>query len=163
MDSLRDWIQLPNLIDLAVVITLLWIAISWLYTSRARLALMGVAALAGLFALAQEFSLELTTLLLQGFFAFFALMLVVVFQDDLRRLFEGIALWGLRRDKPRPAADSMRLLVRTCYVLAQNRIGALIVLRRIAELDGVRIWQHRIPVFGWEVVGFDEALYALDD
>lgn len=113
---------------MAVVATLLWIAISWLQTSRARLALMGVAALAGLFAIAQEFSLELTTLLLQGFFAFVALMLVVVFQDDLRRLFEGIALWGLRRGKPKPAADSMRLLVRTSYVLAQNKIGALIVL-----------------------------------
>jgi len=128
LNSLLEWLQLPNLIDLAVVATLLWIAISWLQTSRARLALMGVAALAGLYALAQEFSLELTTLLFQGFFAFFALVLVVVFQEDLRRLFEGIALWGLRRGKPRPAPDSMRLLVRTSYLLAQQRIGALVVL-----------------------------------
>jgi uncharacterized protein (TIGR00159 family) len=128
LGSLLEWIQLPNLIDLAVVATLLWLAIIWLQTSRARLALMGVAALAGLYALAQEFTLELTTLLLQGFFALFALVLVVVFQDDLRRLFEGIALWGLRRDKPRPAPDSMRLLVRTSYLLAQHKIGALIVL-----------------------------------
>jgi uncharacterized protein (TIGR00159 family) len=128
LESLLEWIQLPNLIDLAVVATLLWVAISWLQTSRARLALVGVAALAGLYALAQEFALELTTLLLQGFFAFFALVLVVVFQEDLRRLFEGIALWGLRRGKPRPAPDSMRLLVRTSYQLAQQKIGALVVL-----------------------------------
>lgn len=58
------------------------------------MALLGLAALGALFLLARGFDLQLTTALLQGFFAVAALVLVVVFQDDLRRMFEGIAVWG---------------------------------------------------------------------
>jgi diadenylate cyclase len=173
LDSLLEWIKLPNLIDVAVVATLLWVVISWLQTSPARLALISVAALAGLYALSQEFALELTTLLLQGFFAFFALVLVVVFQEDLRRLFEGIALWGLRRGKPRPAPDSVRLLVRTCYRLAQERIGALIVLpgrepleRHLEggiQLDGRLSEELLESIFDPNSAGHDGALVLRED
>jgi len=52
----------------------------------------------------------------------------VVFQDDLRRLFEGIAVWGLRRGAPHPPPDVEQALVEVIMKLAQNRIGALVVL-----------------------------------
>jgi uncharacterized protein (TIGR00159 family) len=117
-----------DVFDIAIVSALLWLLIAWLRTSRARLALVGLAAIAVLFAVARGFELALTTLLLQGFFAAVALMLVVVFQEDLRRLFEVIAVWALRRGAPRPPPEVERVLVRTVFRLAAAKIGALIVL-----------------------------------
>ena len=117
-----------DVFDIAIAAALIWFAIAWLRTSRARLALIGLATIAGLFGLAHGLDLELTTLLLQGFFAAVAVMLVVVFQDDLRRMFEVIAVRALRRTAPRPPPEVERALVRTVFRLAAGKIGALMVL-----------------------------------
>ncbi|MAI24463.1 MAG: diadenylate cyclase [Myxococcota bacterium] len=120
--------RLVDLLDILFVATLIWLAIAWFRNSRARLALLGLAALAALFGVAQTLQLQLTTLVLQGFFAVVAVMLVVVFQDDLRRLFEGIAVWGLRRNAPKPPPDVEDSLVSAMMKLAEGRVGALVVL-----------------------------------
>ena len=117
--------RLVDLLDILFVATLIWLAIAWFRNSRARLALLGLAALAVLFGLAQALQLQLTTLVLQGFFAVVAVMLVVVFQDDLRRLFEGIAVWGLRRNAPQPPPDVEDSLVEAMMKLAEGRVGRL--------------------------------------
>ena len=121
-------LRLSDLIDMAIVATLLWVGIAWLRHTSARLALVGLAALGALFLSARALDLRLTTWLLQGFFAVVALVLVVVFQDDLRRVFERIAVWGLRRETPRPTRRAQDVLVRTCFGLARASVGALIVL-----------------------------------
>jgi len=121
-------IRLTDLLDISIVAALLWFAIAWLRTSHARLALMGLGALGLLYIAARGLDLQLTSWLLQGFFAVIAIMLVVVFQEDLRRLFEGIAVWGLRRGAPRPAPGVVVMLVRVCFRLAQAKVGGLIVL-----------------------------------
>jgi uncharacterized protein (TIGR00159 family) len=123
-----DELRLSDFVDIAFVAAILWLGIAWFRNSRARMALVGVCAVGVLFLVARALDLQLTTWLLQGFFAVVALMLVVVFQDDLRRLFEGIAVWGLGRGAPRPPPDVERILVRVCFRLAQERIGALVVL-----------------------------------
>jgi len=51
-----------------------------------------------------------------------------VFQDDLRRMFEVIAVRALRRAAPRPPPEVERALVRTVFRLAAGKIGALMVL-----------------------------------
>ena len=121
-------LRLTDLIDILIVASLIWFVIAWFRTSRARLALMGLAALGALFGLARGLDLQLTTSLLQGFFAVLAVMLVVVFQEDLRRLFEGIAVLGLRREAPHPPPDVERALVHSLFQLAQRKVGALVVL-----------------------------------
>ncbi len=117
-----------DVVDVVLVAALLWLGIAGLRTSRARLALLGLAAVGALFGVARAFELQLTTLLLQGFFVVTAVMLVVVFQDDLRRLFEGIAVWVVRRGAPGLPEDAERVLVRVSFRLAAARIGALFVL-----------------------------------
>lgn len=121
-------LELSDLADMAIVAGLLWVGIAWLRNTRARLALLGLSAFGVLFLAARGFDLRLTSWLLQGFFAVAAIVLVVVFQDDLRRLFERIAVWGLRREAPRPTRKVQDVLVRTCFALARAKVGALIVL-----------------------------------
>jgi len=114
--------------DVLIVAGLFWVGISWLKNTRARLALPGIIILAVLYFLARLFDFQLTTYILQGFFAAFVLVMVVVFQEDLRRLFEGITVLSLRRHAPLPSYSARDILVRTITRLAREKIGALIVL-----------------------------------
>ena len=52
----------------------------------------------------------------------------LVFQEDLRRLFERIAVLGLRRSLRPSSPDVLDAITRACTELAANHIGALIVL-----------------------------------
>lgn len=121
-------LRLSDLVDVTIVAALLWMGIVWLRTTRARQAFIGLGILGGFYLLAQQFELRLTVRLFQGFFAAGVLVLIVVFQDDLRRLFERIAVAGLRRRRPRPGPDVLARVVEAVGQLAAARVGALIVL-----------------------------------
>ena len=120
--------RLGELVDLAVAWVIVWAGIAWLRTTRARLALAGLGILVAVYMLARQLGLVLTTWILQGFAAVSVLVAVVVFQQDLRRLFERIAALGLRRRGPTTGPDLVDKLVRTIATLVQQRRGALIVI-----------------------------------
>ena len=117
-----------DLIDIAVVGLLLWGLVAWTRRVHARMALIGLAFLGVFYLMARKFELQLTAWIFQGFFAVLVVLLVVVFQDDLRRLFEQIAALGLRRKASRPGSGSLGVLVRGLHQLAEKRRGALVVL-----------------------------------
>ena len=119
----------PNdLVDVVVVGCLLWGLVVWTRRVHARMALLGLAFLGVFYLIARQFDLQLTAWIFQGFFAVLVVLLVVVFQDDLRRLFEQIAAVGLRRQASRPGEGSLAVLVRSMHRLAEKRRGALVVL-----------------------------------
>jgi uncharacterized protein (TIGR00159 family) len=126
-DAFQVEIVLADVIDVTLVALLLTAGIVWLRRSRARLALLGLAILAFVYAVASELELQLTAWVLQGFFAVLVIVLVVIFQDDLRQFFEQIALWGLRRRPAIPSAGSVETLVRAVTRLVGERRGALLV------------------------------------
>ena len=119
--------RITDTLDLILVALILWAGIVWLRHTRARLALIGVAIVALVYLTARRLELELTAWILQGFFAVLVLILIVVFQDDLRRLFERVAVWGLRRKAPSTSLDVVDSLARAVARLAEQRAGALIV------------------------------------
>lgn len=134
IDLLLD-VEWNDVVDMVLVSSMLWVAFVWLQRSRARMALIGIGFLAALYLLARRLELQLTTWILQGFFAALVIVVVVVFQEDLRRLFEQIAVWGLRRRPPRLPSSATGVLVRTVALLARARTGALIVLPGSTPLD----------------------------
>ena len=117
-----------DLVDIATVGVLLFLAIRFVRRTRGRRALTGLTLLGGVYLLARALDLELTASLFQGFFAVLVLVIVVVFQEDLRRLFE--QLGSLRRggSRERRGVDVADVIVRAVARLAATRIGALIVL-----------------------------------
>lgn len=127
MGSLWDT-RLFDLVDVVLVALILWGGVVWVRRTRARLALIGLAIVGVVYLAARQLGLTLTAWLLQGFFAVFVIVLVVVFQEDLRRLFERIATWGLRRKPAALAPDVADVLVRTVARLASTRTGALLVV-----------------------------------
>ena len=124
-----------DLLDILLVAGVLWLLYRTVVRTRARKALIGGAILAALFLLVRALDLTLMALLLQGFAAVAILVLVVVFQEDLRRLFEDLGSFRpdrRGRSAPVPATD---VLVRTVARLASTRTGALIVVPGLDPVD----------------------------
>lgn len=121
-------IRLPDIIDIVLVTALVYTAVIWIRRTQAVLVAFGMFLLGVLYIVASVMDLRLTAWIFQGFFAIFLVMIVVIFQEELRQLFERVALFGLRRPRtPRLATDPTDTLVRVAMDLAGQRIGALIV------------------------------------
>ncbi len=121
-------IDIADIVDIAIVAMLIYAGLVWFKKTRAFLVLVGIVILGVVFALARFFNLYLTTAILQGFFAVLLIAIIVMFQEELRRFFERVALWGLGRHAP-PAAIPLALaLARTAVDLSRERVGALIVI-----------------------------------
>ena len=127
---------LKDLADIAFVAVLLYAAMVWLRRTRADLVILGSFILGGIYILARQLQLQLTAWLFQGFFAVFLIIIVVIFQEELRQIFERIALWGFRKKSaPTLQSHATHVLVETLTDLAKDRIGALIIIRGIQPLD----------------------------
>jgi uncharacterized protein (TIGR00159 family) len=75
----------------------------------------------------------LTTSVLQTFFAVIFIALIIIFQEEIRQFLEQIALWSLNPqlalEKSRGSSrEEIEVLVNTITDLAEERIGALIIL-----------------------------------
>ena len=120
-------LQVIDLIDIALVTTFVYSGIVLLRHTHARLVAIGILFLGALYIVARAFDLRLTTWLLQGFFAVFLVIIVVIFQEELRQLFERLALWGLRRRAAPHAPAPAEIVVGCAADFARTRTGALIV------------------------------------
>lgn len=140
-------IRIADVIDIAIVTTLLYSAIALIRRTQAAAVAVGILTLGVLYIVARLLDLRLTAWIFQGFFAVFLVILVVIFQEELRQLFERVALWSFGRRNHEPASlDEIDVLVKCLADFAQERIGALVVLagrqpvsRHISggvELDG---------------------------
>src|SRR5512143_4340754 len=127
LDQFRE-LHVADLIDIALVTTFFYSALVLIRRTQARLVAIGILILGALYIAALALDLRLTTWLLQGFFAVFLVIVVVIFQEELRQLFERLALWGLRRKTETPSEPSEEIIVRCADELARARIGALMVL-----------------------------------
>lgn len=123
------------MIDVVAVAGVVFALLIWLRRARARLALLGLLIVGAVYLLAQLAGLQLTAWIFQGFFAVLVIIVVVVFQEDLRRLFERIAVWSLRRPTILPSSSATNVLVRSVERMAASRTGALIVLPGRDPLD----------------------------
>ncbi len=134
-DFLRNF-RLADAVDIAVIAVILYSALVWFRETASRRIVVGVTLLALLYFVARTFDLYMTSQLLHGAFAILLIMLVVIFQEDLRRAFERIATMGSFRQLRRPSSDLTELdtLVQVAFELADCKVGALVVLKGDDEL-----------------------------
>ena len=122
-------VSLADVVDVALVTTLVYTAVVLIRRTQAAFVAIGILMLGGLYLAARALDLRLTAWIFQGFFAVLLVILVVIFQEELRQLFERVALSGLRRRIHRPVAfDSTAILVKCFSDFARDHIGALVVL-----------------------------------
>ena len=135
---MTEWLVMPgwiDVVDIAVVAIFGWLAIGYVRRTRARAALVGLAFLGVVYFLARSLELRLSASIFQTFFAALVLLLVVVFQEDLRRVFEELGTWWRGRTRVPEESETLDMVVRTLVRLASNRVGALVVLPGADALD----------------------------
>ncbi len=128
-------IGFADIADILVVAVLLYTATVWLKQTRAAFIIRGIFILAAVYIIARYFDLQLTAWLFQGFFAIFLIIIVVIFQEELRQIFERIAVWSLAKGSRPLRSDAIDILVGTLADLAKDRIGALIVVEGKDPID----------------------------
>lgn len=141
-----DLIGIRDLLDVVIVGALLWGGLVWLRRPRARLAIPALLIVAAVYLAAGRLGLRLTAGILQGFFAVLVIVLVVVFQEDLRRLFEQISAWGLRRRPSTPPPRTSESIARAVIRMAGSHTGALLVFPGHEPLE--RHLEGGIPLHG---------------
>ncbi|HEY1265876.1 MAG TPA: diadenylate cyclase [Candidatus Binatia bacterium] len=119
---------ISDIIDILFVAILVYTAMVWLRTTRAAFVLRGIFVLAIVYLIARQFELQLTAWIFQGFFAIFLIMIVVIFQEELRQIFERVAVWSWRSSANPVQSETANTLVRTAADLGKDRIGALVVV-----------------------------------
>jgi len=129
-------ITIGEIVDVLLVATLIYTAIVWLRRTRAAFVVRGILILGAAYMVVRYLDLQMTAWIFQAFFAVFVVMIVVIFQEELRQMFERIAVWSFTR-QPMPTATSATtaILVRTLADLARDHIGALVVLSGKDPID----------------------------
>lgn len=130
--GILDAARWPDVLDVVVVSLILYGAIAWIRRSASSNMVVACIGLGLLYLLAREFDLYLTRSLLQAVLAVAVIAVVIVFQDDIRRLLDRVGAWPWKRP-PRTTADAssavIDTLVNTAEHLSRSRVGALIALR----------------------------------
>lgn len=147
-DEIRSNLRLTDALDIALVSLIIYSLLVWFKETASRRVVIGLIVLVSVYFSARALDMYLTSLLFNAGFAVLIIVLIVVFQDDLRRMLEAIASWGsMQRFRThvsrRTNADT---LVETLFGLAAIRTGALVVLKGREPLD--RHLQGGIPLQG---------------
>lgn len=131
LTELLQAVRLADVLDIAFISVLLYAVLTWFRETTSRPVYIGLAILAVVYLLARAFDMWMTATFFQAVFAVLLVALVVVFQEDLRRVFERISTLGTLRDaRLRPTTFAhIDTLVGVATDLAAKRIGALIVLK----------------------------------
>ena len=124
-------LRIQDVLDVIIISLMIYFLLVWFKNRASRFVLIGLSVVGAVYVTARFFQLYLTTVVLQGFFAILIFVLVVIFQEDLRRLFERLAIIG--RFGGQSTAGTKRgdteILAATATNLARNHIGAIIVLK----------------------------------
>jgi len=129
--------RVTDAVDILLMSVFLYSALAWFRETASRKVLIGVSVLVAVYGLARAFDMYLTSLLFHTGFAVLLIVLIVIFQEDLRRMFERVAAWGsLEQVRQTPAAHTdVDALVEAVFTLAQHKTGALIVLKGNEPLE----------------------------
>lgn len=177
IDALKS-VSVLDLVDVLLMGILIYAVLVWFKKKRAFFILTGILICGLLYLVAYQLDLFLITYVLRAFFAVILIALIVIFREELRDLFEQIALWSINRGKKIKILSegpqrTIEILVRTVYELAREKHGALIVLKgkhHLAryleggtELDGLISHSILMSIFDPHSEGHDGAVLIDED
>ncbi|MEK7649396.1 MAG: diadenylate cyclase [Patescibacteria group bacterium] len=138
LSKLARELYFTDVFDVLMVTIIMYAGLMLFKRTRSNSVFAGIAIVVGIYAVSQVFNLYLTSLILRAFFGVFIVVLVVIFQDELRRFFEFLALLGTRReqrDEAMAVSPLINSLLQAATNLAYRKIGALVILSGIENID----------------------------
>ncbi len=154
MTPLLKPVGVADVLDIILVGALVYALLLWFKRTKAAFVALGLLLLVVVYTVASVSGMFMTVRLFQGFFAVFIVAVIVIFQEEIRSVFERIAVWSLTGGvlKAAPTHRQVEMLVSSLGDLARDHIGALVVLRGLDPLD-------RHIEGGWDLNGdLSEAL-----
>ena len=129
-------LQPKDFIDVLIVAFLIYAILLLLKRTHASFILAGILVFVIIYLAARFFNFYLTGIMLQAFFASFIVILVIIFQKELRNFFEWISVSGRAALKRKVISEvSENEIVQAAEYLAHHKIGALIVLAGRQPID----------------------------
>ncbi len=130
--------RIQDILDIVIISVMISALLIWFKDRASRFVFLGITLLGAVYLLARFFQLYLTIVVLQAFFAILLFVLVVIFQEDLRRFFERLAMLGRFPKKFFAVTafnESAEIIAQTAADLARKKVGALIVIQGDDPLD----------------------------
>lgn len=127
-----------DILDILIIALFLYSVLYLFKKTRTFLILIGLIIITLLFLTAKAFNLYLTSSALQYFFGVSVIVFIIIFQQEIRKYFEMIGLFGTRRIKAgflTSKSPSTQEIIQAAVKMAQSKIGALIVLQGKDNLD----------------------------
>jgi len=137
--TLLSEIRWGDLLDIALASTFIWFGLHALRTERTRRIGIGLLLYSSIILAANKLELKLTAWILQGVTAVIILIVVVVYQSEIRRLLERFpaSLFSRKRQAQTGSSGLVELLTNVLEILSSEQRGALIVLPGKAPLDAL--------------------------
>ncbi len=135
-DVLKNFAWILDIIDIALVAVIIYRLILLLKGALAVRVVISLIILFGAFGIARLIGLNALSWLFENFVGSLLLVLVVIFQHDIRRTLVSVTRNRLGYDRNREiSAEILDALIDSCESLASKHIGALIVVERGMSLD----------------------------
>lgn len=131
LSNLRSSFRQEDLLDVAIVAFIVYRLLNLIRGTRAVQMLIGLGIVTLGFFLSSQLELYTTHWLLSNFFDYLIFIIIVLFQDDLRRALTRMGknpfLWSAESESQVEMVDEVARAATQC---ARDRIGALIVIER---------------------------------
>jgi uncharacterized protein (TIGR00159 family) len=124
-----------DVIDILVVAMAIYWVLLLIRGTRAVQMVTGLLVLMGVRLVADWANLETVAMILENFFGWAVVILVVIFQHDIRRALTRMGRPLFSAVPQREQSEILEEVVRAAQRLSQNRVGALVVLARENRLD----------------------------
>ena len=125
---LPTWRDIVDILFLAIVAYQLYV---WFRGTRALRVLIGLVVLGGVYSLAKLWGLFLTTWVFQILWQVLIILLLILFQSEIRQVLEKVSPLRFLRSRRRVSSDALaKELAEVVFDLAREGTGALIVLER---------------------------------
>lgn len=133
-------LDIRNLVDVGIVAVLIYFSLIFIRKTKLFFIFNTLVVLWLVIIIARIFDLRLTEALFQPFITFFLLIIIIVFQREIRRFFEWFSLSRknipfLKKKQAALSREIVKEIVTAVEELVRDRIGALIVLEGQHPLD----------------------------
>jgi len=137
VSSILTTFRVQDLVDILMITIMIYGLLMWFKKTASRFVLVGIALLGIVYLLSRYFQLFMTAVILQSVFAVIIFAVIVLFQEELRRFFERLAIWGRVRKKTYSSSEehAAEIIAETVRDLSARKIGALIVLQGKEPLE----------------------------
>jgi len=125
-------------VDVLIITVIVYLLIAWFRRTRALQIFIGLLSLLIFMLIARRLQLVITSWLLQGLGAVSVILIIVIFQQEIKEvLLYANPLRALRTRHAFMARHLLPELARTLFEMAGRRLGALIVIGRSDPLEGI--------------------------